>query len=325
MDNAEDKAAIAATIAQIGSLTDRSGAPGIGIDQIEAFYKALADYVAWHEAAVEAPFGDATDKVIEAYTSLDTKVKDFFMRSDLAAFSPDSTASLDIQTSRIEAISADNLTGKADEIASYPLARITGKAEITLDAAINPAWTKAFDLIKKHAVEAGTKALTLSDWETIGTKFAAYVAWKGAKAGASVEPLGLDAIKNFIAQDRKAALLDLVAQDSALKEEAENIEVVDKFLHIYRDFYRLLRNFVTLNDFYDKKKAASAIFQSGTLIIDQRACKFCMKVADMAKHNAAVSSCGMYLLYCDCTTKSKPAKQTIVAAVTVGDIGDFSV
>jgi hypothetical protein len=110
-----------------------------------------------------------------------------------------------------------------------------------------------------------------------------------------------------------------------LKEEAENIEVVDKFLHIYRDFYRLLRNFVTLNDFYDKKKAASAIFQSGTLIIDQRACKFCMKVADMAKHNAAVSSCGMYLLYCDCTTKSKPAKQTIVAAVTVGDIGDFSV
>ena len=36
-DNAEDKAAIAATIAQIGSLTDRSGAPGIGIDQIEAF------------------------------------------------------------------------------------------------------------------------------------------------------------------------------------------------------------------------------------------------------------------------------------------------
>ncbi|MBR2360043.1 MAG: hypothetical protein IKA75_06480 [Bacteroidaceae bacterium] len=324
-DNAEDKAAIAAAIAQIGSVTDRSGAPGIGTDQIESFYKALTDYVAWHEAAVEAPFGDATDKVIEAYTSLDAKVKDFFMRSDLAAFSPDSTASLDIQTSRIEAISADNLTGKADEIASYPLARITGKAEIAIDAAINPAWTKAFDLIKKHAIEADTKVITLADWEAIGAKFAAYVAWKGAKAGASVEPLGLEAIKNFIAQDRKAALLDLVAQDSALKEEAENIEVVDKFLHIYRDFYRLLRNFVTLNDFYDKKKSISAIFQSGTLIIDQRACKFCMKVADMAKHNAAVSACGMYLLYCDCTTKSKPAKQTIVAAVTVGDIGEFSV
>ena len=324
-DNNEDKAAISAAIAHIGSVTDRSGAPGIGADQIEAFYKALTDYVAWHEAAVEAPFGDATDKVIEAYTSLDVKVKDFFMRSELAAFSPASIASLDIQTSRIEAISADNLMGKAEEIASYPLAHITGKSEIAIDAAINPAWAKAFELIKKYALEPDTKVITLADWEAIGAKFSAYVAWKGAKAGASVEPIGLEAIKGFIAQDRKAALLELVAQDNALKEEAENIEVVDKFLHIYRDFYKLLKNFVTLNDFYSKDNDVKAIFQSGTLIIDQRACKFCMKVADMAKHNAAVGACGMYLLYCDCTTKSKPGKLTIVAAVTVGDIGEFSV
>lgn len=324
-DNADDKAAIAAAVTHVGGVTDRSGVVGIGAEQIESFYKNLADYVAWCEAAVEAPFGDATDKVIEAYTALDAKVKDFFMRSELAAFSPDSTTSLDIQTSRIEAISAENLTGKAEEIASYPLARITGKAAIALDAAINPAWAASFELIKTHAVEPGKEVLTLTDWAAIGAKFATYVTWKAAKAGVAVEPLGLEAIKNFIAQDRKAALLDLVAQDSALKEEADNIEVVDKFLHIYRDFYRLLRNFVTLHDFYEKDKSVKAIFQSGTLIIDQRACNFCMKVADMGKHNAAVGTCGMFLIYCDCTTKSKPGKLPIVAAVTVGDVGDFTV
>jgi len=101
--------------------------------------------------------------------------------------------------------------------------------------------------------------------------------------------------------------------------------MVDKFLHIYRDFYRLLRNFVTLNDFYDKDRKVSAIFQSGKLIIDQRECRFCMKVSDMAKHTASAATCGMFLVYCDCTTKTSAAKLQIVAAVTVGDIGDLIV
>ncbi|MGM9740808.1 MAG: hypothetical protein ACI3ZP_09425, partial [Candidatus Cryptobacteroides sp.] len=63
----------------------------------------------------------------------------------------------------------------------------------------------------------------------------------------------------------------------------------------------------------------------GTLIIDQRACHFCMNVADMGKHNTMAPASGMYLVYCDCTTKTKPGKITIVAAVTVGDIGDLIV
>ena len=92
-----------------------------------------------------------------------------------------------------------------------------------------------------------------------------------------------------------------------------------------RDFYRLLRNFVTLYDFYDKDKKTQAIFQSGSLIIDQRECRFCMRVLDMAKHNATAAPCGMYLLYCDCTSKGKAGVMQIVAAVTVGEVGDLFV
>ncbi len=324
-EDADEKAAIAAAVASLGGVADRSGAMGVNAGMVEAFYSALAAYVAWNEAAVELPFGDKTDAAIAAYNALDAKVKDFFMRSKLAAFSPDSTASLDVQTSRIEAISAENLTGKTDEIAAYPIARITGKAEIDLTAPVNPAWAAQFETLKAIAVDPEAKTLTEAEWAGIGAKFAAYTAWQGSKAGAAVEGLGLDAVKNFIAQDKKAAILDLIAQDAALKEEAENIELVDKFLHVYRDFYRLLRNFVTLNDFYTKDKGVSAIFQSGRLIIDQRECRMCMKVADMGKHTASAAISGMYLVYCDCTTKSSAAKLSIVAAVTVGDIGDIFV
>ena len=324
-EDADLKALIAAIVAATGGVADRSGAQGINADSIEAFYKALAEYVAWQEAVVEAPFGADTDKAIELYNALDAKVKDFFMRSKLAAFSPEGTSALDVQTSRIEAISAENLSGKGEEIGSYPLARVTGKQELDLTSAINPAWAAQFAALKAIVLTSKTKVLTEADWAEIGAKFAAYSAWKAAKAGTSVEALGVDACKVYLENNRKEDLLSIIAQDLALTEEANNIDMVEKFLYVFRDYYRLLKNFVTLHDFYNKDKEVSAIFQSGRLIVDQRECRFCMKVADAAKHNASAATSGMFLIYCDCTTPLKPTKLQIVAAVTVGEIGDLIV
>lgn len=324
-ENDEEKAAIAAIKATLGSVKDRSGEDGVNAELIEAFYKALAEYSAWCAAKPKLPYGDDTEAVLSAYQALDAKARDFFVRSKVAAFSPDNAARLDVQTAWIEAIAGSDLSSKLDEIAAYPLAGITGKAEIPVDAAINPAWSAHFAALTKLAVPEGVAAVDEPLWNEIGAKLAPYIAWKAAKAGAAVESLGVEAVNSFLAADLKQSLLDLVAKDLALKEEAENIDNVDKFLHVYRDFYRLLKNFVTLEDFYSKDKNVKAVFQSGTLIIDQRACRFCMNVADMAKHNTMAPASGMYLVYCDCTTKTKPGKITIVAAVTVGDVGDLAV
>lgn len=320
----DEKAAIEAAIATVGSVTDRCGEKGINSELIEKFYQALTDYTAWQAAIIEAPYGADTDKAIELYNALDAKVKDYFVRTRLASFAPESTSKLDVQTALIETISADNLTGKTDEIATYPIARITDKPELPLDASINPAWADKFKSLIA-IIQPKVKAITAESWASIGATFAAYNAWKAAKKGAEVEALGMETINKLIADDKKQALLDLIAQDSTLKEEAESIEMVGKFLHIYRDFYRLLRNFVTFHDFYNKSKKVGAIFQSGRLIIDQRECRLCIKVADMAKHNTMAAASGMYLVYCDCTSPIKTAKQTIVATVTVGEIGDLFV
>lgn len=323
-EDADLKALISAVLAATGGVADRSGAQGVNAEMIEVFYKALADYVAWKESEVAAPFGADTDKAVELYNALDAKVKDFFMRSKLAAFSPEGTSALDVQTSRIEAISAENLSGKADEIGSYPLARVTDKVEIDLKSAINPAWASQFSALIS-IVSPAKKVLKEADWAEIGARFAAYSAWVGAKAGTSVESLGLETCKAYLENNRKEELLALISEDLALAEEANNIDMVERFLHIFRDFYRLLKNFVTLHDFYNRDKAVCAIFQSGRLIIDQRECRFCMKVVDMAKHNASAATSGMFLIYCDCTTSLKPGKLQIVAAVTVGEIGDLIV
>ena len=143
-DDLDEKAAIAAAIASVGSVADRSGEKGVNAELIEKFYQALADFTAWKAAEVEAPYGADTDKAIEAYNALDAKVKDYFVRARLASFAPESATKLDVQTALIETISAENLTGKTDEIAAYPIARITDKPELPIDATINPAWADKF-------------------------------------------------------------------------------------------------------------------------------------------------------------------------------------
>ena len=322
-DDADLKAVIEAAVANTGGSMDRSGVMGVNAAQIGQFYANLQAYSDWCAAEIPAPFGEKTGAAIAAYNALDAKMKDFFMRSKLAGFSPDSTKALDVQTARIEAISGENLQGKTDEIATYPIARITGAAELDLAAPINPAWADQFNALKSIAIEEGKETLSEAEWNAIGAKFAAYSGWLAGKAGGSVDALSIDVVNKLLKENRKDALLDLVAKDAELKEEAENIEMVDKFLHVLKDFYRLLKNFITFHDFYDTK--ASAIFQSGTLIIDQRACRFCMKVNDAGAHSAQAPASGMFLVYCDCTTKTSAAKLQIVAAVTVGEVGNLTV
>ncbi len=325
--SAEDEE-LRSLIQTIGAITggtlDRSGEMGVNEEQITTFYAALSDYCGWLQNAVEAPFGEQTDKAIELYRALDAKIKDFFLRSKLAAFDAAAAAALDVQVSRIEAISADNLTEKLDEIAAYPIARINADSVIDLSATINPAWADKFGQLKTIAF-AKKKTLSEADWNALGDSFAAYLAWKDAKAGALVETLGNDVIQKLYEENRQSALLEIVEHDKALAAEANEIGSVDKLLHLYRDFFTLLKNFVTFQDFYSTDKNVKAIFQAGKLVIDQRACHLCVKVTDMAKQNTMAAASGMYLIFCDCVSKQKSEKMQIVAAMTQGDTGDLMV
>ena len=323
-DTDEQKTLINAIIAATGGTPDRSGVQGINAGQIEAFYTALAEYKAWNDSAVQAPYGDQTDVAMAAYNALDTKVRDFFLRSKLAAYSND-VAVLDVQSARIEAISADNLTDKMAEIASYPIARISPDALIDLNAPVNPAWETMFRQLKEIVWSKEKTTLSEDDWKTLGDTFAPYAAWKAAQAGTMVASLGIATVEQMLTGNRKAELLQLVEQDKALETEADTIQEVDRLLHLYRDFYTLLKNFVTLQDFYSPDREKKAVFQIGTLVIDRRACHLCFRAEDMGKLSTMAPASGMYLIFCDCTTKNRPDKLQIVAAMTQGDTGELMV
>ncbi len=115
------------------------------------------------------------------------------------------------------------------------------------------------------------------------------------------------------------------ANAAALDAAKAEFMPLRKLLLIHRDFYRLLRNFVTLEDFYDRDSATIASFEAGTLIIDQRACKLCMRVNDPAKHDSQAPLSGMYLIYCNCINQKTGKSLQIVAAMTQGEVNNLSI
>lgn len=126
------------------------------------------------------------------------------------------------------------------------------------------------------------------------------------------------------------------ANAAALAQVQTQYRPLEKLLILCRDFCTLLCNFVSFQDFYSKRKnilmghgsrtnTPWAVFQAGTLIIDQRACNLCLRVNNMAKHDVQAPDSGMFLIYCNCTHHASGEKMQIVAAMTVGDVNYLKV
>ena len=137
-----------------------------------------------------------------------------------------------------------------------------------------------------------------------------------AKAGAIVEKLGIARIREILAGKAKENIDVLIAKDKALEPEAAAIENVEKLTRYVRDLHKLCINFVNFKDLYGGN--APAIFQAGTLYLDQRSCNLCLTVDDAARHGSMAGLAGAYLAYCDCVRKGTGEKLTIVAIFSQG-------
>lgn len=158
------------------------------------------------------------------------------------------------------------------------------------------------------ADDAAVPGMGEEEFKEMGAKIAAYEAGVAAAASANAAALS--------------------------NAQAEYMPLL-KLLLLKRDFYTLLRNFVSFQDFYAKRGLSVigkpdthnvwAIFQAGTLVIDQRACHLCLRVSDMGKQDAQAPASGMFLIYCNCRLQATGEQMQIVAAMTVGDIRNLKV
>lgn len=254
-------------------------------------------------AVDDAPYGANSDDAVAAVDAVKDKIADYFMRCKFIQFHSESTAALDVNAEKVAAISEKNLATCVGEISTYPISRPIASCVLPINEGINPAWQAAFGKVKTLVLDVDypeKESLTEAEWNACVAKCDAYVASKA---------------------DKTTAIND--EQSAKVTEEHDAIKPLERLLHLNRDFYTLLRNYVMMSDFYDRSK--DAIFQAGKLYIDSRCLNLCMRVSDAAKHLNDSRISGMFLVYCTCTSRVKNATMNIVAVLTDGDLDNLRV
>ncbi|HOX58425.1 MAG TPA: hypothetical protein P5205_15285 [Candidatus Paceibacterota bacterium] len=324
------KAVINDIIECLGSVLDASGKPGINQAKVDQFFTDAAAYSDWWKKAegnaALLPLGPGTEAAATAVKAVKAKVDDYFARCRLAAFDPRSVNALNRDEKEFLALGAKDLTAANADIAGFPLAQISANKPLPLTQGINPAWAGAMATFQAAAVKPilGERAsLTEADWAALLAKLGAFEAWTGSKAGGSVEKIGVKRVREILAGKAKETLTALIAKDKAEEGNAQAVVGLNRLAHYHRDLNQLCHNFVSFSDFYGRKN--KAIFQAGTLYLDQRSCDLCLTVEDAGKHAAMAALAGTYLAYCDCYRKGTGEKMQIVAAFTGGDSDNLMV
>jgi len=231
-----------------------------------------------------------------------------------------------------DSIAVDDI---ADEAIKAVAAKVAGKESVVSLAAVDAA-IEAVAITPAAVPAAPYEADVMAAYKAKQAEYAAYFEQaKMQKLGLAVIPEETVAPaikeKDFVEMGAKIAAFDAAVADAAAADAAAlaagKAEFADlrKLLLLTRDFCKLLRNFVTLEDFYTREADNMAIFQAGILVIDQRACRLCIRVNDMGKQDAQAGASGMFLIYCDCTSKKLGKTMKIVAAVTMGEIKNLTV
>lgn len=315
----------------MGSVSDLSGQPGVNTDLVNAFFQSCQAYSEWYTIAesqpeIYWPYADQTAAAYQAYLAVKTKIEDFYTRCRLLDYEPVAEEALNVAKSRFETIAGAELNEDSPGMSGFPLARTNKEKMLPLEDGLNPSWEKAIRQFNREVVQpkfSGKKALSFEEWKKVQSMFSGYSGWIDNKKGAEVEALGIEEIRAILSGQDTQELLALIEEDRRLETETRNILNVDRLVRYYCDIYTLLKNYVSFSDFYSPE--ALAIFQAGKLYIDQRCLDLCIQVNDMPRHNTLAVNSGICLLYCDCISRNRNEKMTIVAALTDGDIDNVSV
>lgn len=327
-DSSEDntlKELIGALVGAGYSKLDATGVPGVDGPHLDAFVADLENYKAWIGAAGNSSLFSSEETGKEAtrlYRLVRAPLDDYFKRCRVLAMAGDSSV-MDELTALMASILSRNLPETSEELARLPLALPNEKLLLHLDGAMHPSYG---DLILAFfALAAGgfgaKSTVSQKEWEELAEKMEGYGAWLDAKPGEGVCDLGKRFMKGEFSAANIETLRQLIQKDLAMAEKAESLGKLRRLILLKRDFLRILGNFVSLDDFYIRKRG---LFRSGRLFLDGRELELCMDVRNPSAHATMAGLSSMYLIYCDLSRKDG-RKKAIVAALTAGDADNIFV
>ncbi len=323
-ETAELQAAMADIIRAVGSVEDRSGRPGLNEELTRRFFADAELFVAWSRKGQDVPeirpLGDATAAALDAVDAVRAKIDDYFLRCHFAAFDARFQLGVEKDASAFALLADGVLSITTPALEAIPLATPGVGRPLPLVEGLNPIWSARMQAFRTAALEpivGARDTLTEAEWNTIVSTLAPHAAWRAEELGASVAALGVERASALLTDGTRAAIEAMLAEDMVVKQEADDVFLVDRLVRYHRDLFQLARNYVSFQDFYAQDP--KAIFQAGTLYIDTRSCDLCIRVNNVAAHAASASLSQGYLAYCDLVRRATGEKMSIVAVVSNGD------
>lgn len=310
-----------------GAQQDRSGEPAVGGASFEAFFDALKAFALWQAQRPQLDLqGDV--QALQNAQGLREKIDDFFNRVALAEFEPRAASLLNASEEYLQGL-AERSLANTQELASLPLAQVSAGAALPLQQGINPAWRAALAELNERLITpllGPQQRLSAEQWQEVLAKVNDYLLWQAQRPDlGGLAALGDERLKALADPKIEAGLRDLIAADLAVQEAADGLVELDKLLLLREGLVELLRNFVSLQNFYGRRE--KAIFQAGTLYIDGKSCDLVLRVEDIDSHASVAAASGCYLLYLQCQRRGVASSEQVklVAAVTAGSAGDLQV
>lgn len=311
-------------ISACGGITDRSGKQGIDKDKTAKFMDLLRAYDKWHlefeKDETIRPLGDATLYAADAIIAVKEKIDDFFARCAIADFDHRAAAVLNADETGIQEIGKGIVNSSSEEMSRLPLASVSAAMELPLLRKLNPYWAKKIGEFYNLAVVpiiGKVEKISESQWNTILAKMGPVIEWRKRGPVTEICKIDIKEARGMLLSGVEEKITKLIEADLAEASTIESIVNLEKLARFHRDIYHLCTNFVNFREFYSN--GGPAIFQAGTLYLDQRSCHLCIKVDDVSKHSVMAAMAGTYLVYCECRRKGGTEKQNIVAAFTNGD------
>ena len=253
-------------------------------------------------------------KAVAAFEAVKNKIDDFFVRCKLLTYVNGNNTPLTDYSEIFKNFTAVELDTSSEKLRELPIALPNTEMLLDTQSKINPAWANEIKKLYADAVSplcGEILVLTENDWKNISQKISDFTTVYSKQAeikAAKITPQFLETKLN-----QKDEIVTEINERLTFEKEKQHIQSLKKLLLFRKDFFTLLKNYVSFSNFYTGGETA---FQAGVLFFDTRATNLCFELNGDDRHATLDILSGAYLLYCDITRGT--AKRKLLALLTNG-------
>ena len=318
----------------IGGVPDANKKLGVDQARLDEFLAEAQACLDWR-ARVDAEQDGATGKVMvwgestppafEALIKIEPKIDEYFLLCARARFGGGGAEVPAPHTPR-EGENAGTLTPEA-WLRDAPLAPLREDGPLPLGDEVNPLYRadldRFVDAVLKRGSGRDTSELRESEWRDIQRVLSPYRDWVTQAAGAKVRNLDSNTLRACLDGEMPDALRRMFDEDRAVAAELKEIGGLEKLLLFQQWLFELANNVVNLSRLHHP--SLRSFLEAGTLVMDGRRFKLCVRVIDRAAHKAVVEESGLCALYLEVSGVDEKDRFEVAAAVTAGEAGTLRV